>query len=79
MANLWGVMLMSLVLNFLSLRGYFGTFDDAFFGAILIGMMLFAPTGLLHASRLRAMAKAFARLCSRALRRTRVPATKDKE
>jgi branched-chain amino acid transport system permease protein len=48
MANLWGALMMSLVLNYLSLRGYFGTFDDAVFGVILILIMLFAPDGLLR-------------------------------
>ena len=48
MANLWGTLLMSLLLNYLSLRGYFGTYDDAVFGAILILIMLFAPGGLLR-------------------------------
>jgi branched-chain amino acid transport system permease protein len=47
MANLWGTILASVVLNFLSLRGYFGTYDDAVFGAILVVMMLFAPQGVL--------------------------------
>ena len=36
MANLWGALSMSLVLNYLSLRGYFGTYDDAVFGTILV-------------------------------------------
>ena len=48
MANLWGTLLMSLLLNYLSLRGYFGTYDDAVFGGILILIMLFAPEGLLR-------------------------------
>jgi branched-chain amino acid transport system permease protein len=48
MANLWGSLAMSLLLNYLSLRGYFGTYDDAVFGAILILIMLFAPDGLLR-------------------------------
>jgi branched-chain amino acid transport system permease protein len=48
MANLWGALLMSLLLNYLSLRGYFGTYDDAVFGGILILIMLFAPEGLLR-------------------------------
>jgi len=48
MANLWGALSMSLVLNYLSLRGYFGSFDDAVFGVILILIMLFAPDGLLR-------------------------------
>jgi len=47
MANLWGTLIMGLVLNFLSLRGVFGSFDDAFFSAVLILMMLFAPEGLI--------------------------------
>ncbi len=48
MANLWGTLTMGAVLNFLSLRGYFGSYDDAVFGAILIVIMLFAPEGLLR-------------------------------
>lgn len=48
MANLWGAMLMGVVLNYLSLRGMFGTLDDAVFGAILIVIMIFAPNGLLR-------------------------------
>jgi len=47
MANLWGALIMSAVLNFLSLRGYFGTYDDAVFGVILIVIMLFVPEGVL--------------------------------
>jgi branched-chain amino acid transport system permease protein len=47
MANLWGSLIMGVILNFLSLRGYFGSYDDAVFGAILIFIMLFAPQGLL--------------------------------
>jgi branched-chain amino acid transport system permease protein len=50
MANLWGSLFMSLILNYLSLRGYFGTYDDAVFGCILILIMLFAPDGLLRRS-----------------------------
>jgi branched-chain amino acid transport system permease protein len=48
MANLWGALSMSLLLNYLSLRGYFGTLDDAVFGVILIAIMLLAPEGLLN-------------------------------
>ena len=48
MASLWGTLIMSAVLNFLSLRGYFGSFDDAVFGAILIAIMLFSPDGILQ-------------------------------
>lgn len=47
MANLWGALIMGVVLNFLSLRGVFGSYDDAVFGLILIGIMLFAPNGIL--------------------------------
>lgn len=47
MANLWGALLMGIVLNFMSLRGMFGTYDDAVFGVILIVIMLFAPQGIL--------------------------------
>lgn len=46
MANLWGALIMGSVLNFLSLRGYFGSLDDAVFGTILIIIMLFAPDGI---------------------------------
>jgi branched-chain amino acid transport system permease protein len=34
-------------LTFFSLRGVFGTYDDAVFGVILILVMLFAPDGIL--------------------------------
>jgi branched-chain amino acid transport system permease protein len=50
MSNLWGVLFMGMLLNFLSLRGYFGTYDDAVFGVILIAIMLFAPRGILRAA-----------------------------
>ena len=45
MANLAGTLVAGLVLNFLSLRGVFGSFDDAVFGAILILVMLISPEG----------------------------------
>jgi branched-chain amino acid transport system permease protein len=48
MANLWGALFMGVLLNFLSLRGYLGSYDDAVFGIILILIMLFAPNGLLR-------------------------------
>lgn len=48
MTNLWGALSMSLILNYLSLRGSFGTYDDAVFGVILILIMLFAPEGLVR-------------------------------
>ncbi len=47
MAHLWGALLMGIVLNFLSMRGVFGSYDDAVFGLILIVIMLFAPNGIL--------------------------------
>jgi branched-chain amino acid transport system permease protein len=47
MAHLWGAMVMGVLLNFLSLRGVFGSYDDAVFGFILIAIMLFAPNGIL--------------------------------
>jgi branched-chain amino acid transport system permease protein len=47
MANIWGALIMGIVLNFLSLRGVFGSYDDAVFGLILIVIMLFAPEGIL--------------------------------
>ncbi|MGB7569384.1 MAG: branched-chain amino acid ABC transporter permease [Chitinivibrionales bacterium] len=47
MANLWGAVLASVALNFLSLRGYFGSYDEAVFGGILVLVMLFAPNGIL--------------------------------
>jgi branched-chain amino acid transport system permease protein len=52
MSNLWGVAFAGILLNFLSLRGYFGSYDDAVFGLILIIVMLFAPQGILHISRI---------------------------
>jgi branched-chain amino acid transport system permease protein len=45
MASLWGVTLMSTVLNYLSLRGLFGSYDNAVFGAILILIVSLAPDG----------------------------------
>ena len=53
MDNLWGALLMSMLLNFLSLRGYFGSYDDAVFAAILLVIMLFFPEGLLRAPGLQ--------------------------
>ena len=46
MGSLWGTLAVSTALTFLSLRGAFGLYDDAVFGAILVGIMLFAPNGL---------------------------------
>lgn len=56
MANLTGALAASVILNFLSLRGYFGAYDDAVFGMILVGVMLFAPNGFSKASALEALA-----------------------
>jgi len=61
MANLWGALVMGVALNFLSLRGVFGTYDDAVFGAILVFIMLFAPQGLLRMPDLRALRFVLAR------------------
>ncbi|MEN6577119.1 MAG: branched-chain amino acid ABC transporter permease [Phycisphaerales bacterium] len=55
MDNLWGAMVMGILLNFLSLRGVFGSYDDAVFGAILIGVMILAPQGLLRVPKLKAI------------------------
>ncbi len=60
MGSLWGTVATSAVLNFLSLRGYFGTLDDAVFGAVLVAVMLFSPDGILRldvAARLAALAR----------------------
>lgn len=48
MASLWGTLGASVVLSFLSLRGYFGSLDDAVFGVVLITVMLVAPDGILR-------------------------------
>ncbi len=59
MANLWGALSMGAVLNFLSLRGYFGSYDDAVFGFILVVIMLLAPEGLLRTDLFRDIRKRF--------------------
>jgi branched-chain amino acid transport system permease protein len=59
MGSLWGTLIMGTVLNFLSLRGYFGTLDDAVFGGILILIMLFAPEGIIGADIKRMGEKLF--------------------
>jgi len=53
MANIWGSLVMGLVLNFLSLRGVFGHFDDAVFGVILVVMMMFMPEGFIRIALLQ--------------------------
>ena len=45
MANLWGVTLSSIALNYASLRGWFGSYDNAVFGTILIAVISLAPDG----------------------------------
>jgi branched-chain amino acid transport system permease protein len=45
MANLWGVTIMSVALNYFSLRGWFGTYDNAVFGALLILIISLASEG----------------------------------
>jgi branched-chain amino acid transport system permease protein len=60
-ANLWGALVMGSVLNFLSLRGYFGSFDDAVFGAILILIMLFAPEGIVGGHITQKLKRVFSR------------------
>jgi branched-chain amino acid transport system permease protein len=47
MSNIWGTLVMGTILSFLSLRGVFGSYDDAVFGSILILVLLFAPDGVL--------------------------------
>jgi branched-chain amino acid transport system permease protein len=48
MGSLWGTLVTSVVLNFLSLRGVFGSLDDAVFGGILLFVMLFSPDGIVR-------------------------------
>jgi branched-chain amino acid transport system permease protein len=45
LANLWGVAVMSTAINFCSLRGWFGSYDNAVFGALLILIISLAPEG----------------------------------
>ena len=65
MANLWGTLFSSLILNFLSLRGVFQSYDDAVFGAILIAAMVFAPHGRIPFFTANAAARAWRRLTGR--------------
>lgn len=48
MASLWGAAAVSTLLNFLSLRGLFGSYDNAVFGAALILIISLAPDGPLQ-------------------------------
>jgi branched-chain amino acid transport system permease protein len=61
MANLWGALIMGVLLNFLSMRGSFGSYDDAVFGLILLIIMLFSPQGLLRADLAQRLVHLFAR------------------
>jgi branched-chain amino acid transport system permease protein len=45
MTNLWGAAVVSTLLNFFSLRGWFGTYDNAVFGTILVAIIVLAPEG----------------------------------
>ncbi|MBN1496797.1 MAG: branched-chain amino acid ABC transporter permease [Spirochaetes bacterium] len=62
MANLWGALVMGILLNYLSLRGYFGSYDEFVFGSILIVIMLFFPNGLLKMENFRWLSDAAARV-----------------
>lgn len=44
-AHVWGGLVLGALLTFLSLRGCFGTFDDAVFGVALIAIMTLCPNG----------------------------------
>jgi branched-chain amino acid transport system permease protein len=61
MSSLWGTLIMSAVLNFLSLRGYFGSLDDAVFGGVLVLIMLFSPEGILQFDARTVIKKLFQR------------------
>ncbi len=45
MSSLWGVTVVSTGMNYLSLRGLFGSYDNAVFGGILILIVSLAPEG----------------------------------
>jgi branched-chain amino acid transport system permease protein len=48
MGSVWGTLATSAILNFVSLRGWFGTLDDAVFAGTLLFVMLFSPDGILR-------------------------------
>jgi branched-chain amino acid transport system permease protein len=48
MANLWRVAAVSIALNYCSLRGWFGSYDNAVFGALLILIISLVPNGPLQ-------------------------------
>jgi branched-chain amino acid transport system permease protein len=62
MGSLFGTLATSAALTFVSLRGWFGTLDDAVFGGILIAIMLFSPEGILRLDLRAAVRGALARL-----------------
>jgi branched-chain amino acid transport system permease protein len=62
MSNIWGALFMGMVLNYLSLRGYFGSMDEFVFGGILIVIMLFFPDGLLKKENFDAINKSIIKL-----------------
>jgi len=62
MGSLWGTVATGLALNFLSLRGYFGTLDDAVFGLVLLVVMLFSPDGILRLDARAALSALIVRL-----------------
>ncbi len=62
MGSLWGTVATSATLTFLSLRGYFGTLDDAVFGGVLVLVMLFSPEGILRFDARAALAAAVSRI-----------------
>lgn len=67
MASLWGTVIVSTVLTFVSLRGLFGSYDHAVFGAMLILIVTLTPAGplqplkLLVARSLRGLASVWPR------------------
>jgi len=65
MASLWGTLLVSTALTFLSLRGVFGAYDDAVFAGVLILVMILAPEGVLAADPRPALRALRARVAGR--------------
>lgn len=63
-ANVWGGLILGFALTFLSLRGCFGSFDDAVFGAALIAIMTLSPEGPLPPLR-RLMGRLWGRMTGR--------------
>lgn len=51
MANLWGALTVSSILNYCSLRGLFGSYDHAVFGILLILIVSLTPDGPLKPLR----------------------------